>query len=319
METVFNSSLLREQDRGRAWVEALNSTYVCLDSTLHCDSYSGFLKKVDYGDVSITDTSLSAQTISRRPEHIARLDKDCFYFQFLRHGATRVETAGRELKANPVTGALFSASEAYDLTCSDNTRSWWLEIERSALLERGAAEPTLTPGLFSLNDGLGRLAHDHMLSLVSVTTRVPPDTRLALGRGLIDLLVLALKDPDRQTLETDQTDIAQLRLSGVQASIRRDLSNPGLTPGDIAAGNGISVGYLHRLFRGTGMTVSEWIREERLRHSYALLTSAKGVGMTITDIAFASGFGSSSHFSTLFRARFGCAPKEVKATAGTSH
>jgi AraC-like DNA-binding protein len=34
---------------------------------------------------------------------------------------------------------------------------------------------------------------------------------------------------------------------------------------------------------------------------------------TITEIAFGWGFSDAAHFSRIFRARFGCAPRELRA------
>ncbi|MFN3592337.1 MAG: helix-turn-helix transcriptional regulator, partial [Thermaurantiacus sp.] len=81
-----------------------------------------------------------------------------------------------------------------------------------------------------------------------------------------------------------------------------------------AAGCGRSRGVLAcltvpMLRKHTGMSVSEWIQCRRLQLAHDRL--ARGQARSITELAFDLGFSSSAHFSTLFRRRFGVAPRDV--------
>ena len=63
----------------------------------------------------MTDVLLSEQRISRRERHIAKLEKDCYYVEFVQQGEINVLQAGQTLLSNPGAGTVFSASEACDL------------------------------------------------------------------------------------------------------------------------------------------------------------------------------------------------------------
>jgi transcriptional regulator GlxA family with amidase domain len=70
--------------------------------------------------------------------------------------------------------------------------------------------------------------------------------------------------------------------------------------------------YIHKAFSDSGETIASHIwgmRLERCRED--LSASAR---RPITDIAFSWGFNSSSHFSRLFRERFGASPRGYRAT-----
>jgi hypothetical protein len=67
--------------------------------------------------------SLSRQQISRRRSHLSRLDKDCYYVQFIQNGNLNVLQSGATLSTNAGIGALFCASEPYDLQCLGKIRS----------------------------------------------------------------------------------------------------------------------------------------------------------------------------------------------------
>ena len=85
---------------------------------------------------------------------------------------------------------------------------------------------------------------------------------------------------------------------------------PALTPIErIARANNISLRYLHLLFGLCEMSASEWLWHRRLQRAYDLI--AKGDGQSITEIAFALGFSSSAHVSTMFRRTYGVSPRDV--------
>jgi AraC family transcriptional regulator, positive regulator of tynA and feaB len=100
----------------------------------------------------------------------------------------------------------------------------------------------------------------------------------------------------------------------VHRYILAHLDRGDLSPRDIAAANGISVRQLHRLFSGTGTTVSEWVRRLRLARCAAdLRRPADAAAAGITAIAFRWGFNDSAHFSKAFRAEFGQSPRAYRA------
>lgn len=69
---------------------------------------------------------------------------------------------------------------------------------------------------------------------------------------------------------------------------------------------GLTRRQLHRLFRQhTGSTPTDFYRDLRLRHARSLL---HGTPARIIDVAAATGFGSHSHFTKVYRQRFGVSP-----------
>ncbi len=75
---------------------------------------------------------------------------------------------------------------------------------------------------------------------------------------------------------------------------------------DLSETIGLTRRQLHRLFRQhTGETPTDFYRDMRLRHARALL---HGTPAKIIDVAAATGFGSHSHFTKVYRERFGISP-----------
>ncbi|WP_249143918.1 hypothetical protein [Bradyrhizobium lablabi] len=116
MDLVFTTEDLEPSKRYAAWQGAIFDVYVHVDvSADKLSDYQGFIREARFGAVTVTDVLLSEQRIARRERHIAKLDKDCYYVEFVQQGKINVLQAGQTLLSNPRVGAIFSASEAYDL------------------------------------------------------------------------------------------------------------------------------------------------------------------------------------------------------------
>jgi AraC-like DNA-binding protein len=100
----------------------------------------------------------------------------------------------------------------------------------------------------------------------------------------------------------------------VMAFIDENLGDPQLSIDMVAAALKCSKRYIHRTFEGSGTTPERYLWEARLERCRQDLLSTGKRQLTISEIAFASGFNSSAHFSRTFRGRYGMTPREFRAT-----
>ena len=106
-----------------------------------------------------------------------------------------------------------------------------------------------------------------------------------------------------------------VQLRTIRLHIEDQLHDPDLTPARIARAHGITRRHLDKLFENEPHTVSRLIWERRLLHSRRALAEPQLAHLSVTEIAYDSGFSSSSHFSRAFRARFGMTPRQARAQA----
>ena len=69
--------------------------------------------------------------------------------------------------------------------------------------------------------------------------------------------------------------------------------------------------FCRRFLRLTGKTFIAFVTDARLAYAHQLLTQSR---QSITEIAYASGFGSLTRFNAAFREKFGHAPRELRST-----
>ena len=168
----------------------------------------------------------------------------------------------------------------------------------------------------STGRGLGRIATEFCATLASEGASLDIPTRARLGEELMDVLALAFDSTQHEEPRTDQV-VQRARLRSVKAWLEHHLGNPELTLESIAKSNDISLRYLHSLFRLEGTSISHWIWNRRLERSFDMLLKDNNGALSLTEIAYLVGFSSSSHFSTMFRRKFGVRPSDVRRKAST--
>jgi AraC-like DNA-binding protein len=106
-----------------------------------------------------------------------------------------------------------------------------------------------------------------------------------------------------------------LQIASVKRFIESRLHDPHLSADAIAEGCGISVRSLYRAFSDdSAASLSRYLWTRRLDHCAAVLRDPRQRHRSLTEICFAWGFSSSSHFSRLFKERFGFTPSEYRAS-----
>jgi AraC-like DNA-binding protein len=151
------------------------------------------------------------------------------------------------------------------------------------LFRRGVASASLPPGEREM---VQRLVVAELLVVVNRGTQLGPSARLSLSASL------------------DETTRLEAILRYVDAHLTEDITLAGLAERFGTTPNGIN-----RLCRKTGrVTMHQYLLRRRLERARLEL----GSGKTVTEAAYASGFGNLSHFIRIFRQKTGVSPKEFQ-------
>jgi len=132
---------------------------------------------------------------------------------------------------------------------------------------------------------------------------------LSSARLVGELVLLALGGLANSS--ADEGCVRAANLSRAKQIIRKRLAEPDLTLADVAREAGISLRYLHKLFRAEGLTMYEFLKSERLRKARQLLEVPPLRRVSITDVFLECGFSDKSYFSRAFKQEFGIRPSEV--------
>lgn len=122
----------------------------------------------------------------------------------------------------------------------------------------------------------------------------------------------------RQTNFRSQADIHQRDYLNLDPHIKRtiellqDQYNQELSLEEVAKVANLSPYHFIRVFKlQTGKTPFAFLLDLKLQHAQWALKSGK---LTVSEVGYACGFKSVSHFSTVFKKKFGISPSEYRAT-----
>jgi AraC-like DNA-binding protein len=164
---------------------------------------------------------------------------------------------------------------------------------------------------FSGTEGTGRLLCHTANCIVEELPRMNVRRANALGQTLSDLVMLALQE---RLGESEQANVIRHGLRDrIQTYIEQHLRDPNLSLDRIAKQLNCTKRYLHKVFQGTGESLSEHILQQRLARCRMDLANPELSNVSITEIALSWGFNSVSHFSRAFHLRFGMPPRSARA------
>ncbi|WP_258949776.1 helix-turn-helix domain-containing protein [Lentzea californiensis] len=135
---------------------------------------------------------------------------------------------------------------------------------------------------------------------------------VGVAHHLVGLAELVLRSTLREKLR--RADIATEHRRAALEHIRAHLSEPSLTPGQVAKALNISLRRLYQVFEGEP-NVAERIKTLRIDRAKALLADPAKAGRGVGEISRDCGFVSATHFSRAFRALVGQPPTEYRRHA----
>jgi len=218
-----------------------------------------------------------------------------------RNGTTEIEAGNI---------AVLDLGQANALT-STNAASITLTVPR-AILDRHCPGVEKLHGTRIGSTGRARLLADHMLSLhrhLSAMSVAEADSAAEATIALVSACLV----PSAERLGEASEIIDRTMLDRAKRYIEARIDDPNLTPAVVCTAIGASRSSLYHLFRHSG-GIARYIQERRLRHAYAALRNPTE-WRSISELAYASGFTSATHFSRAFRNLFRCSPSDVRDMA----
>ena len=217
---------------------------------------------------------------------------------------------GQQVECKPDTAALVACFAPFTHTKLDDSHdSLYLTMPREFVEQRLIGAKRTFPRIQSVVHGLWLLARDTLCSLHRESAVLEKEQFSAAVRIAAELVLLALGG------EADaQSGLSSIRagaLARAKHIIARGLTDPDLTLAAVAAESGISLRYLHSLFRNEPWSAHQYLKLQRLGRARQLLNLADPRITTVTDVATACGYSNLSQFSTAFRREFGISPKDT--------
>ncbi len=251
-------------------------------------------------------------TVNRRSQDIE--DDSAFDYLVLvqLEGSAGIEQRGARFTIDPDSLAVIPGGLPYRLSFQETGRRLLLRVPLRVFHERVLGRQIRDFGAHVFaGKGLVQIAIDLLKSLVMQASALNETEQYTVAEVTLDLIAAVVhSETDFGASQHGSSQVA--RMSRILSYLEEHFADHDLTPARVAEANAVSTRHLHNLFQHSGMTVTKWIWERRLKAAREDLLNPALADLSITEIAYRRGFNDSAHFSRSFKARFDIAPSLLR-------
>lgn len=264
------------------------------------------------GDLIFCQLAASVPHSVLRTEAVASHDDRPYLKAVLQtKGRSVIAQSGRTTPLYSGEWTFYDAGQPYSVGLSAGGEFSMLLVPRRKVVSRGFDLRSLVLRRFSSDRGLGKL----IWSLVGNTVDQIEDLQ---NRVSFDLAEIVAQMARLAVLDCAEGDNGHMNSCDalrerVKFYISAHLSDPELSIGKLAGLAHCSKRYLHMLFRGENLSISDYILRARLERCRSELLDPGRAHRSVTEIAYAWGFNSSNHFSRCFKREFGVSPRDLRS------
>lgn len=225
-------------------------------------------------------------------------------------GTGRYRHAGREVTLNRGDMLLLDFARRFDLTFSERHYEFAWELRRETLSPLlTAPERVAIP--ISGQDGFGALLAGSIRTLADEAGRPGSVSRQSLRLHLCNLAALAV-GATLPVCEARYETYRMARRQQILAYVETHLHEDSLTAERTARELKMSRRWLHALFTDGATSFAAWIARRRIEECHKLLEDPGHDHVSISEIAFRTGFRDLSTFNRQFRVHYRMSPRDVR-------
>lgn len=316
MRYRFSAEALPVTERFPYWREVICPEYYSLTPD-RCPDAVTFTAWNDFRDagrfgLAQSDTSVCGR--SRSASDIAQETKEYVTLYHAKRDAQSFDFDAGEIILDAGDMCMVSTTQRFK-SCSRDGLAF-----RTLIVPTDFLAPLVTGGSprgpFHLRSStpIGKLLGASLDSAWSQMLNISEDLGEAILANVAALLAVAC-GTSKDGTSVVRHSAAQLRSDLILRHIERHLAEPGLTPDHAARSLGISTRQVHALLEPSGETFARHVTRRRLEACRIALKDPAFSHRSVTDIALGWGFNSLATFYRAFRAAYGVAPGDLRATS----
>ncbi len=318
MSIAVTTDSVEARERFDFWHEVICTAFVRLEAeTLPSEKpFRAEIARSDLGPLTLSRVRAQPHAVRRSTGLINEEPRDEVLVSVQLKGNAVIQQDDRQAVLDPGDFAMYDATRPYDLIMREQFEMLVFQFDRQFLMERCPSPDRLTAVRMSNDTSVTAPVSSFLRALEPLALGDDSAVSRQLATSALDLLGVALAD----RFGADGSPNAGRTKHFLRACtyINAYASDPDLTPARIASSIGVSLRYLHAIFKEHGMTVNEYLIKRRLARCMDELLSPMAANRTITEIAHSNGFKTSAHFSRRFAEAYGQAPRDVKRVGSAS-
>jgi len=296
------------------WREALRRAFGPIEANpIEGRIFEGAIRVNRCANLQFNEVFYCGQTIERTAQNLADSNQEFFTFGIPMAGPLYVTQKNRSFIVQPDCVVLANQSAPYKATSTEGYRAFSMSIPSSLLMKRKSD----IQSFYSLsNQSVSAELLSHFVK--KIHEGIPNWSALevsSLRDQMLDLIVLLMTGRNDRWTTSSESSVKAAHRERVINFVKRYHRDAALSPEAVAVACGISVNYLHRIFRCEDLHVTDLIYAQRLETAKNMLLDPANIEKTVQQIAYHSGFNHVSHFSRMFKEKFGATPSECRGSS----
>jgi len=304
----WSTQPVRQNERYDAWQAMLNDSHLRWSlEKLEREGFLGELEVGQLGDLKVV-RCLCDPCSGMRGNYEIALDNTAYYgLLLILVGHEGVECRGNNSLLKPGNFLLWDTTVPTSFRLYSPINKITLFVPQDRMRNALPHVDTLVGKSINWQSGLGAVTSSLISALSTQAGYIDARQEHAAAETTLELISVCLWGEPTMFVSMAGANL----VSRIKDFIETNLEDPDLSPQSLAHHFGISVRYLHFLFKEEKFSISQWILERRLERCRSDLARA-GSRKNITDIAFHWGFNDSAHFCRTFKKRYGFSPREYR-------
>lgn len=309
-----STDTVRTRDKVAFWTDLVCQHLVQVDclSVAEPERFHAAISLQKLDEINVSQISAGGQQVARTPRLMAKADREYFLVNIQRAGYSGLEQDGRLATLKPGDMAVYTSARRYDLSFNEDFSQTVLIFPADTLRLNMPGIDALTATVLSGSNPAVRLFERMAENYFQTEFGNLPSSATAHAGDALTQLFAAAMAAFSPVAEAQISNLSLFHLTRIKQYVADHFRDPALSLNSVSQALRISPAHIHRLFEGESQTFSAWLWSCRLLACRAELDSHSKAHLTISEIAFNNGFNNSSHFSRVFRAKFGVTPREFR-------
>ena len=240
---------------------------------------------------------------------------DAVWLFVITEGSALLNIGGEKARLGPGDIAYGPCRIDATLRFPENFKAMYVRIPSLLLSQRVLSPSSMKVGALLAKTGLAKVFSRLLVALSETLDEIPPDELRPIELTLTELLISCLGGEKAAFGIAGAAGVKASRMNSICQTIEILLSDPNLNIKVVAAEHGISIRYLQKLFKETGVSFSNYVRDRRLERSKNDLVNPIYRSLSISEICFRWGFNGEAHFSRVFRKKYDSSPSNFRRQA----
>ncbi|TDC20500.1 helix-turn-helix domain-containing protein [Streptomyces sp. 8K308] len=308
-----------------AWRGMLRDCLIRLDAipiggTGDGDGYTGWLRQLDLGCLTLTDVGSDPVRVVRAPRMLVG-NQDDFYLLSMALEDSASHCGDVQSQLGRGDAVLLDSTAPFQLSAAERAHHLVLTLPRADVARVLPASRERVGRRIAAQNPVLRVLRATLAEVHAGGERFDPGLLPELGYVLRELLFSVLRSDEL----TDQAGVNGLlghhaQLLRMRDFIQRHIADPELSAKVVAAAFGVSVRYVELVFRESGTSPARYIRQTRMEEARRSLASPQRRQRPIAAIARSVGIENPTVFARMFRHFYDVTPSDYRRSqAGGEH